>query len=72
MRIYNYLLSKEKVFDNETKKNNWDKGIYPSNTKGLYLSAQKIELFRNRAKKYVIINHNLYKKDKNYEKNKTS
>ena len=71
--IYNYILSKEKAFDNETKKINWNKVKYPANCYGLYLSnkqkAKKRELFRNRAEKFIIINHNLYKKDKNYEKN---
>ena len=70
MDIYLFLISKDKAYNPETNKINQDKAIYPSYTKSIYLSKKqkdkKRETFRN---KYIIIDNDLYKKDKDQEKN---
>ena len=67
-------MSKEKAFNLNTKKIDWDKVIYPNYTHNLELTKKqrdrKREIFRNRCNNYIIENNNLYKKDKLFEFNK--
>lgn len=39
--IYNYLISKEKALDKNKNQINWDKVIYPTNTKKLCLNTKQ-------------------------------